>query len=224
MRVKVCGITNIADAEAAIKCGADYIGLVFIEDTPRYLDIEKAKEIAEFVAKRAHVVGVFQDQVARVIEKTAKLVPLDMIQLHGSESPELCSMIELPVIKALSPLLVKGKISEVEQFAAEIELYRSRCQHILIDKRKTVVDPDWLALILSDLAGIENVLGEYFLAGGLNEGIVQSVSETVNPFCLDLSSAIEFRPGKKNHQLMTKFFETVNSLTTGRVAGEANRC
>lgn len=224
MKVKVCGITTIADAEAAIKCGADYIGLVFVEGTPRCVDIDKAKAIAEFINGRARVVGVFQDQVARTIEKTAKLVPLDMIQLHGSESPEMCGMIDLPVIKALSPLLVKGKISEPEQFAAEAVIYRSRCKHILIDKRKTVTDPDWLALTLPNLAAIENVLGEYFLAGGVNEGLVSLVVKHVAPFGLDLSSAIEVSPGKKNHQSMAKFFETVRGQTTGRALGEAKRC
>jgi phosphoribosylanthranilate isomerase len=224
MKVKVCGITNIADAEAAIKCGADYIGLVFVEGTPRCVDLDQAKAIAKFVGKRAQVVGVFQDQVASAIEKTAKLVRLDMIQLHGSESPELCSAIGLPVIKALSPLLVKGKISEVEHFVAEIELYRSHCRHILIDKRKTVIDPDWLALTLPNLAEIEGTLGEYFLAGGLNDGVAEMVIEAVHPFCLDLSSAIEISPGKKNHQLMAKFFETVRSQSKGPVLGEANRC
>jgi phosphoribosylanthranilate isomerase len=224
MKVKVCGITSIADAESAIKCGADYIGLVFVEGTPRYVDLDKAKEIAEFIGKRTRVVGVFQDQVVRNIEKTAKLVSLDMVQLHGSESPELCGMIDLPVIKALSPLLVKEKISELEQFIAEIELYRSRCQHILIDKRKTVIDPDWLAYTISNLSGIENILGDYFLAGGLNEGLVDLVFKTVSPFCLDLSSGIESSPGKKNHQLMAKFFETVRGQTADRALGEANRC
>src|SRR5258708_7692977 len=132
MKIKICGITNIDDAEAAIKCGASYIGIVFIEGTPRCIDLAKAQAISEAVAKRAQVVGVFQDQVVKSIEKTAKLVPLDMVQLHGSESPEFCSAIDLPVIKALSPTFPKVQAkahSLAEQFAAEIESYRLRCQH-----------------------------------------------------------------------------------------------
>jgi len=224
MKIKVCGITNPHDAESAIECGADYIGLVFIEGTPRCIDQIRAQAIASVVAGRAKIVGVFQDQPFDLIDKAAKEIPLDLVQLHGSESPDVCDKISVPVIKAFSPEFgLEQSQSFVERFLDKIELYRAHCQHVLIDKRK-FIESDWLTSGLPNVARVESKLGNYFLAGGLNEEKLGFVLETVNPFCLDISSGIETSPGKKDLQLMMQFFSTVRHLTHKQALGEAKTC
>jgi phosphoribosylanthranilate isomerase len=232
MKVKICGITRIDDAEAAIASGADYIGLIFVEGTPRCLSLDMAQRISESVAGRAKVVGVFQDQSPNTIEKIAKTVRLDLVQLHGDESPDMCKQIELPVIKAISPdfeiaLTSSDRVkaqSTVEHLLRQIDAYGQHCQHILIDRCKSALNSDWLIAAIPSLAQVENQLGRYFLAGGLSEERLPFLLGRVKPFCLDVSSAVEVSPGKKDHELVKRFCNAARRLTFDQAPGEAKTC
>lgn len=98
-QIKICGICNIEDAQLAVKYKAQYIGLIFVKSSPRYIEPMLAKTIAEAVGKNIKVVGVFQNSTAQEMENIASLVGLDYLQLHGQESPSLCSTLSKPVIK-----------------------------------------------------------------------------------------------------------------------------
>jgi len=237
--VKICGITNMKDAEAAVQSGATFIGLIFIPETPRCITPHVARGIAERVKGRARLVGVFRDQSLNEIEMITKAVSLDLVQLHGTESPLFCKKVALPVIKSFSPNFEgdnencsgasisageKEPLQSVERFLKEVQSYRSFCQHVLIDRRKTVADASWLAVTLSRLKDIEDQLGSYFFAGGLNLEELTRVLDSINPFALDVSSGVEAHPGNKDHVLMNQFCDRAKSTKSdGTVVDQEGR-
>ena len=101
IQVKVCGVTRAEDANAAIEAGADAVGLNFVAGTPRALDLNQAKAVSAVCAGRVVRVGVLQDESLDRISETVEQVGLDVVQLHGSESPEFVAEIPFPVIKVL---------------------------------------------------------------------------------------------------------------------------
>jgi phosphoribosylanthranilate isomerase len=101
IRIKICGITHPADAVLAVEAGADLIGLNFVPDSPRRLDLETASAIASAVAGRTERVGVFRDATPEEIDRVLRRVDLDRLQFHGSESEAAVEAVDLPVIKAI---------------------------------------------------------------------------------------------------------------------------
>jgi phosphoribosylanthranilate isomerase len=99
-KIKICGICNIEDAQLAVKYKIDYMGLIFVKSSPRYIDPMIAKSIAAAVSENIQIVGVFQNSTLQEMENIASLVGLNYFQLHGQESPGLCSELSKPVIKA----------------------------------------------------------------------------------------------------------------------------
>src|SRR5262245_57592465 len=95
-RIKICGITRLEDAQAAIASGADAIGLVFYEGSPRAVTVEQAATIAAVVPPFVSVVALFVDVPAATIERTLNAVPIDIIQFHGNESPQFCQQFGRP--------------------------------------------------------------------------------------------------------------------------------
>ena len=101
VRVKICGITRSEDALTAVENGADAIGLVFYEPSPRNVQLEQAMEIADKVPAFVSVVGLFVNAEAGFIRKIISQVKLDLLQFHGDETPEECASYGLPFIKAI---------------------------------------------------------------------------------------------------------------------------
>ena len=101
VRVKICGITRVEDASSAVENGADAIGLVFYEPSPRYVSISQAKEIANIIPAFVSVVGLFVNAEASFVNTVISQVKLDLLQFHGDESPEECASYGLPFIKAI---------------------------------------------------------------------------------------------------------------------------
>ena len=99
--LKICGITNINDALAAINNGANAIGFIFAKDSPRKISIKKAKEITKIVGNKTSKVGVFVNDKKDFIQEAIETIPLNMIQLHGDEEPSFCNLFNIPVIKAI---------------------------------------------------------------------------------------------------------------------------
>src|SRR5436853_824187 len=102
MKVKICGLTRVEDALFAAECGADFLGMIFVADSPRCIDVERAREIANAVRGRAKLVGVFRDAPTENVREIAEQVGLDFVQLHGSESDDDIVTIGVPVIKAIN--------------------------------------------------------------------------------------------------------------------------
>ncbi|MBF0190437.1 MAG: phosphoribosylanthranilate isomerase [Magnetococcales bacterium] len=198
-RVKICGITRIADALAAVAAGADALGFVFYPGSKRYIAPEGVARIVERLPPFVTITGLFVNAPAEEIRATAARCRLDVIQLHGDESPEACLGLPGRVIKAV-------RVGEAEDLTG---LERFPVQGLLLDAK--VADHyggsgrvfDW-----SLIAGYRAPL-PLILAGGLNpENVFQAVRQ-VNPYAVDVSSGVESAPGIKDHDKMAQFIRQV---------------
>jgi phosphoribosylanthranilate isomerase len=198
MFVKICGITRVEDAEAAVALGAGAIGFIFWPASPRYIDPDRAREIAARLPASVTTVGVFVDQPAAHVNEVAGTVGLRAVQLHGDETPEYASQISAPVIKAMT----LGRDSDREAAWPDETM-------ILLDaddpvrRGGTGRTIDWRAA--AGMAARRRTL----LAGGLTPENVAEAIALVRPFGIDVSSGVEAAPGVKNHQRLMALFEAV---------------
>ncbi|MGD1076590.1 MAG: phosphoribosylanthranilate isomerase [Thermodesulfovibrionales bacterium] len=196
VKVKICGITNIDDALAAVEFGADALGFVFYEGSPRHVSPEEAKNIIRKLPPFVISVGVFVDESRNVLEKTVREVPLNVVQLHGNEPPQACTMTER-VIKAIR---VK-ELSDLEP------LKRYQVSAFLLD----TYAPESLGgtgqIFNWDIAVEAKRCGTIILAGGLHPDNVAKAVQRVRPYAVDVSSGIEQKKGKKDHTKMKLFIE-----------------
>ena len=197
-RIKVCGLTRLADAVAAAELGADYLGFVFAP-SPRRLDRAAARRFWSDLPPGTARVGVFRDQKAREVAETIEEFPVDYIQLHGSESPAICRSFAQPVIKAFSP----RSAEELSVF----ELYRGVADLFLVDLPK---ENSTAALLPLEVGRAATALGKpTLLAGGLDPENVGDFVRELHPWGVDVARGVEAEPGIKDLARMNKFFEAV---------------
>jgi phosphoribosylanthranilate isomerase len=200
MKVKICGISNVETAKAAVEYGADAIGFVFAE-SKRRISVEKAKEIISHLPNEVFKVGVFVNETKDNIEEIASLVGLTHIQLHGDETPALSESLSLPVIKALS-------ISDYECLKA---VHEFPCEYILLDGPKgkyrggNGLSFDWTIINSYDFKDKKIIL-----AGGLHEDNVEVAAKKINPFMVDVSSGVE-TDGIKDLRKIKSFITTAKA-------------
>jgi phosphoribosylanthranilate isomerase len=206
--IKICGITSVEDALAAMDAGAAMLGLNFYEHSPRCISMERAQEIAEAVGGRARLVGVFVNMNVSDVLRIARAVPLTAVQLHGSESSEDCAVIakEFAVIRALK---VDAAFSAAR--AAEFEA----CAGLLLD---TACEGhggsgrsfDWSGL---HWAGVRAAVpgAKLFLAGGLHAGNIAEAMAVVRPDVVDVCSGVEQEKGIKSVRRMREFVAAVRA-------------
>jgi phosphoribosylanthranilate isomerase len=204
VRVKICGITNVEDAEMAVELGADALGFIFAP-SPRQITLEKARDIIFALPPFVKSVGVFVDEDPDNMRRIIEFCGLDLVQLHGDEPPNVCQELMPHTIKAFrvkdgSSLLATG-------------LYRGRIRAILFDafsKGKyggTGKTFDW------DLVSKGRELGvPVILSGGLGPYNIEGAILTVKPYAVDVNSGIEERPGKKSPVLMKMVMEKVRRI------------
>ena len=200
--VKICGITTPDAMTAAIEGGADMVGLVFHESSPRHLDIEVAAYLANYVPAHVKIVGLFVDPHDRRLFETLSAVRLDMIQLHGAESParvrEIREKFGQPVMKAIA---VSG--SEDLKIAAD---YQTAADWLALDARGTPDMPggngatfDWS--LLKDFKPSK----PWMLAGGLTPDNVAQAIRLTRPGAVDVSSGVEASRGVKDVEKIRAF-------------------
>lgn len=204
MRVKICGITNKEDALNAVHLGADAIGFIFYKNSPRYVTPEIVEEISMFLPPFVYVVGVFVNQSEDEINEISTRCKLNLIQLHGEETPNFCLKMPRRVIKAF-------RISEEEDIQS-IVAYQGAVSAMLLDaKVKNMAGGtgrtfDW---------GLALKAQEYhmplILSGGINAGNVKKAVTLVNPYAIDLSSGVESEPGIKDYSKMQELISIVKS-------------
>ena len=181
-RIKICGITRVEDALAAARSGADAIGLVFYERSPRHASIAQAKQLADALPPFVTVVGLFVNAEASFVRKVLANVPLDLLQFHGDETPEYCAQFNKPFLKAIR---VKAGV-DLLQCAAD---FRS-AQGLLLDAHVEGIPGgtgsafDW-ALIPGHLPL------PVILSGGLNAQNIAAAIGQVRPYAVDVSSGVE---------------------------------
>ena len=194
--IKICGITSEADALAAAEAGADAIGLMFYEDSPRCVSIEQAKAISAVLPPHIVRVGVFVNASEATISRAIAECPLSVAQFHGDETPEDCGRFAIMTIKAFR---MKGPetLEEMEQFPTDGFLLDAFVEGEL---GGTGAAFNW------DLAVRAQEFGRpVFLAGGLTADNVAEAVQKVQPFAVDVSSGVESAPGKKCADKMRAF-------------------
>ena len=210
--VKVCGITSAEDGQLAADAGADAVGFVFWPMSSRRVDPEKAARISRALPPFLLRVGVFVDAPAEEMQRVADQVGLDLLQLHGDESPESLSGLARRVLKAVR--VGKG-------FTAEEALrYDGRAAGLLVDTRLpgetmlpggTGVPFDW-ALV----RGVRERASFLMLAGGLSPDNVQEALAAVQPDAVDVSSGVESLPGRKDPEKVRAFVRNVREWERAR--------
>ena len=198
-RIKICGITSASAASAAIETGADALGLVFFESSPRNLSIETAAEIAAVAHPFVSLVGLFVDPGEKDVRAVLDRMPLQVLQFHGEESAEFCESFGLPYIKAL-------RIKEGVDIASTAAAY-SGAQAVLLDTYKKGVPGGTGESFNWNLVP---ELGQHVvLAGGLDSTNVAEAISLVKPYAVDVSGGVESAPGVKDPVRIRAFIEQV---------------
>ncbi len=194
--VKICGITSEADALAAAEAGADAIGLMFYECSPRHVTLEQAKAISAALPPHVMRVGVFVNAEEAFVHQALTECMLNILQFHGDETPEECSRYPVMTLKAFR---VQG-----EETLAELEAYPSA--GYLLDAYVKDALGGTGATFNWDLAVRAQEFGKpIFLAGGLTPENVAEAVRKVQPFGVDVSSGVEIEPGRKDAQQIRTF-------------------
>ena len=202
IHVKICGITNSADAMAAIDAGANLLGFNFYEKSPRHITPEEAAKIRPQLPKRVKAVGIFVNPSPADVIALRKSLKLDAVQLHGDESPDFVAGIAsaAPVIKAFRV--------EPEFPLATLDEYPGAFA-FLFDAAHTGQyggtgrTADW------DVARRASLKHRIILAGGLKVENVAAAVRIVRPYGIDVASGVESSPGKKDHGLLREFIQEV---------------
>lgn len=207
IRVKICGITNYHDASNAVKLGVDALGFIFAL-SPRKITPEKARDIICDIPPFVKTVGVFVNEKPDTIREIIQFCGLDLIQLHGDESPDLCHELMPYTIKAFRP--------KDEKDLSVIGLYIGKIRALLFDtysgekRGGTGKTFDWDLAIKGKKLGLPIIL-----AGGLSPSNIEQAISTVRPFAVDVNSGVEDGPGKKSPALMKRLMETVKKMNQG---------
>jgi phosphoribosylanthranilate isomerase len=201
MRIKICGITNLNDALLCQSLGADAIGFIFFPGSKRYLPPEQVEEIVDQVSPLLLKIGVFVNEKPDTVNHIIRTCRLHGAQLHGDEPPHYIQDIHYPVIKAF-------RIDNQFDFSV-IATYKN-CSFLLDTYSPDVYGGsgasfDWECIP----AGLRSAC---MLAGGISAANIRQVIQKVKPAGVDLSSAVESSPGKKDPEKLKAFFKQVDRL------------
>jgi phosphoribosylanthranilate isomerase len=202
VRSKICGITRIEDALAAVDAGADAIGLVFYAKSPRAVNVQQARAIIAALPPFVTTVGLFVNASRCELGEILDAVPLDLLQFHGDETPADCEGYHRPWIKAL-------RVKAGDDIAASCKAYTGACG-ILLDTYVEGVPGgtgeafDW-SLVPRDLSK------PIILAGGLSATNVAQAIAQVHPYAVDVSGGVEQSKGIKDHAKIRAFIQAVRS-------------
>jgi phosphoribosylanthranilate isomerase len=198
VKVKICGITNLDDAMAAVDFGADALGFVFFGKSPRYIPDSQAASIIKRLPSFITTVGVFVNEQPEYIENIIATTGIDVVQLHGTESPEECRLTRR-VIKAV-------RVDNLESLDPLIS-YREFVSAFLLDTFSSHLFGGTGKIFNWDIAIEAKQFGRIILAGGLKPDNVAEAVKRVRPYGVDVSSSIEFEQGRKDHKKMQLFVE-----------------
>jgi phosphoribosylanthranilate isomerase len=212
MNVKICGITNLPDAEEAVRLGAWAIGLVHYGESPRRCDPAAAAEIGARMRRRCEVAGVFVnpslDEVAGAVENAG----LTMVQLNGEEGPSFCTEVArrtgTKVIKAIHTASA-ADVQAAETYRTDFHLFDTRRPALWGGTGETF---DW-GLVAARRSSVPMIV-----AGGLQpENVVEAI-EVARPIAVDVASGVEASPGRKDHARLAAFFEAASAADPAPVS------
>jgi len=214
-KVKICGITNLEDARFTAGALADYLGFIFYEKSPRYIEPAKAGAIINWI-EGPETVGVFVNEALDDLNRVARQTGIDMVQLHGNESADYCQLVEKPVIKVFH---IKQNMN-AQKLADTVEPYLDIVDYLLFDTSSetqwggTGKRFDWT--IMKNL----NQDKPFFLSGGLHTENVREGILTTRPFAVDLSSGVEKVPGIKDFKKIESFFDEMRDIWDHQETGK----
>ncbi|HUU41709.1 MAG TPA: phosphoribosylanthranilate isomerase [Desulfatiglandales bacterium] len=207
VKVKICGITNIEDATAAVELGVDMLGFIFAS-SPRQVEPEKARYIIHAISPFVKTVGVFVDEDPAAIKRLISFCGLDMVQLHGDESPEFC--------QGLMPRSIKSFRLKDETSLQTISFYSGKVRAFLFDtyseklKGGTGNTFDWNLAVKAKKLRVPIIL-----SGGLNPSNIKEAISAVKPEAVDINSGVEKHPGKKDPAAIKKLMEAIRGTDSG---------
>jgi phosphoribosylanthranilate isomerase len=207
-KVKICGITSLADAELAVGLGAWALGMIFYEGSPRRCSLQEAQRITAALHRKVELCGVFvNDPLERVVERSEDL-GLTMVQLHGDEGPAFCG--EVPrrtgarVIKA-AQVEGPGDVRNLERYHVDFHLLDARAQ---APEKQALRGGTGEAFDWTLLRARESKV-PLILSGGLSADNVAEAIARTRPFAVDSASGTESAPGKKDEARLRAFFAAV---------------
>ena len=204
-QVKICGITNQEDALFAARCGAAALGFIFYPFSPRYIKPEDAGKIISVLPDALVKVGVFVNENVAEIKRVMEYCGLDMIQLHGDETPEFCR--EFPSARVIKAVYLKN----------EADFVYAKSYHvgaILVDSRHAGLYGGTGRKANWELACRVKNKKPLILSGGINEKNIAEAMKTVVPVALDINSGVESEPGKKDHAKLARIFDIIRAADT----------
>ena len=199
--VKICGLTNLDDALAAVDAGADALGFNFYQRSPRYISPANAREITDHLPSSVLRVGVFVNEELQSLSRVVSEASLTAVQLHGDETPEYCDQLKTTFV-----IKVFGAGDDLDLTAYNVDA-------IMLDTKDKFLHGgtgrvfDW-----SIAQRANNSVPKLFLAGGLSPENVAEAIATVRPYAVDACSSLEDTPGKKNGERMRAFVAAVRSV------------
>ena len=200
-RVKICGLTRIDDVRSAIAAGADSIGLVFYEPSPRAVSIEEAIQLAKIVPAFVTVTALFVDPDPEFVKEVIQRVDITLLQFHGDEPEQFCAQFGRPYIKAI-------RVSKDTDLISMAERYSS-AKALLLDTYRQGVPGgtgetfDWNLIP-------ESLSKPVILAGGLSSKNVVSAICSVRPYAIDVSGGVESAKGIKSNELIVNLMNEVS--------------
>jgi phosphoribosylanthranilate isomerase len=206
-RVKVCGLTTLEDARYASGAMADYLGFIFTPTSKRYIDPDQAAAIIAWT-EGPQAVGVFVNQAIDDVVDIVRKTGIHLVQLHGDESVEYCSLMPVPVIKAFSI----SKEDTSEALMTKIQPFEGMVDFFLFDTKSgnqfggTGTHFDWR--LLKDL----QTDTPFFLAGGIGPENVHQAIDMVQPYAIDANSKLESEPGIKQLEKFEAFFDQIQTI------------
>jgi len=202
-KVKICGVRTPAIIETAAEAGADFVGLVFFDKSPRHLTLEAAKALAEAARGKISTVAVLVDPGDELIDSVAETVRPDLLQLHGSETParvaEIKARTKLPVMKAIA-IATPDDVALARAFAASAD-------HILFDAKTEDASLPGGNGVAFDWRALKGFAAPFALSGGLTPDTVGEAIRVTGADLVDVSSGVERAPGEKDAELVMRFIQ-----------------
>ena len=209
-RVKICGVTRPEHARAAAEAGADAVGLVFYGPSPRHVTLARAREVCAALPPLVSVVGLFVNPEPHDIETVVDGLPVDLLQFHGEEPPELCAGAGKPYVKAV-------RVRSGEDIVEAAARYPD-ARALLLDAHHDVLWGGTGARFDWDVVP-DDVGRPIVLAGGLTPDNVAEAIRRVRPFAVDVSGGVESAPGEKDARSIERFMKEVASAESGERQG-----
>ncbi len=224
IKVKICGITNVEDARTAVEAGADALGFIFVENTPRFIEPAAAAAIISWLPPFVTPVGIFWDHAAGHVKAVAEQCRLGALQFHGDEPPESLADHRVPVIKTikLPPGSTIGGLPEYRTSELfQVLQYVKVAAAVLLDTNARWSEGEerepleWRQAATIAATYAHRPRPRVILSGGLTPENVGRAIAVVKPYAVDVNSGVEARPGRKDPDKVWRFVAAARSASPG---------